>query len=207
MSHLKKAQVLMLPTNKGEAQLGLYESIGKEIQLITAKSRNWDYIKEASYIKPQHLYIFSDEEIKEGDWYIDLSDKENVRPIYKKSQQNGYKDCKKIIATTDTSIRLGQEDTHSRGVSYYLQPSQSFLEVYVREYNKGNVIKEVMVEYNEIIDEDGRLKVNSKDNTITIKRMKDNFTIFEIKQALHKAEIEHNKDYSKIWKIMESNFG
>ncbi|MEW2859388.1 hypothetical protein AB1A63_15220, partial [Lactiplantibacillus paraplantarum] len=50
----------------------------------------------------QHLYILSDDEIKEGDWYhnsIDNSIKQASDWIYVST-------CKKIIATTDTSLIL-----------------------------------------------------------------------------------------------------
>lgn len=62
--------------------------------------------------RPQNIYITSDEEIKEGDWYIDTSVfKENIaidRGIYQmkyfKWGIEGQGDCKKIILTTDQDL-------------------------------------------------------------------------------------------------------
>jgi hypothetical protein len=54
--------------------------------------------------KACHLYIVSDEEIKEGDWLI-WNDK-----VYKHSKTSftgiDFSDCKKIIATTDPELHL-----------------------------------------------------------------------------------------------------
>ena len=51
--------------------------------------------------KPQHIYITSDEEIKEGDWYLDTT----VNVIFKNDKLflngTGYK---KIIFTTDQDL-------------------------------------------------------------------------------------------------------
>jgi hypothetical protein len=171
--------------------------------------------------KMSNIFILSDEEIKEGDWYIDSY---NNICQYKDLSKIGIDkgEGKKIIATTDSSLsnctKCGnKENYHNNTVIEILcnecgnffnklpQPSQSFLEVFVTEYNKGNQIKEVLVEY-EIqhqyhtskefyIDADfvnctkeqydsikeeiptcptrilERLKINPKDNTITIKKL------------------------------------
>ena len=69
--------------------------------------------------------------------------------------------------------------------------SQSFIEEYVSEYNKGNEIEEVMVEYEEYcinnipkqdhtcVNKDLRIKLNPN-NTINIKRVKDSYTKEEV---------------------------
>ena len=59
-----------------------------------------------------HLYITSDEEIKKGDWYLDLSVFPNNISIgkgiyqmkYSKWGEEGQGDCKKIILTTDQDL-------------------------------------------------------------------------------------------------------
>ena len=69
------------------------------------------------------------------------------------------------------------------------QPSEGFLNKFVEEYNIGNIITEVLVEYVETDQVVKRfegdegydssmttLKVNPKDNTITIKKAKDSWT-------------------------------
>ena len=76
------------------------------------------------------------------------------------------------------------------------QPSQQFIQKYIEEYNKGNVITDVLVEYELVSNEeyflntinpdddvpyfDERLKINSKDNTITIKKVKDSYSREEV---------------------------
>jgi len=86
------------------------------------------------------------------------------------------------------------------------QPSQSFIEKYVDEYNKGNVITEVMVEYEEgkyNLDELRErhlkglphsydycnLKI-SKDNTITIRKVKDSWSRDEVVKIINKISEE-----------------
>ena len=68
------------------------------------------------------------------------------------------------------------------------QPSEQFILKFIEEYNKGNVITDVLVEYennrtnnpqypyksNREFDDNWQLKVD-KNNTITIKKLKDNW--------------------------------
>ena len=70
-------------------------------------------------------------------------------------------------------------------------PSQQFITKYIEEYNKGNIIADVLVEYKRVFEtvakgmighpEDDiswwneKLKINPKDNTITIKKLKDSW--------------------------------
>lgn len=114
----------------------------------------------------KHFYIFNDEKIEEGDWYI-----ENFNnPIYKADHKYYTPYCKKIIASTNILTNLPQL-------------SQSFIEKYVDEYNKGYIITDVMVEYevrtdftdsfDAIYGPAYKLKINPKNNTITIKNVKE----------------------------------
>ena len=107
----------------------------------------------------------------------------------------------KIIATTDISLVK----------EYNLpQPSQQFIQKYIEEYNKGNIITDVLVEYEDIIynpekdreyqsndriniedcDKQTRLKINPKDNTITIKIVKDNWNREEVIELCKQAFID-----------------
>ena len=180
MSTFKKAKVVMLPTNN-DGQ-GIYLSpittINK-IHYTTKRILN-------SYIA-QHLYIISDDEIKEGDWCYDLK---NNCTLQAKSSYEGMR-IKKIIATTDPLLKI--EINGNRGnllpdVSFDInlpQPSQQFIEKYIEAYNKGQQITECLVEYEEIYPEHftynpseniiTRLKVD-KNNTITIKKVKDSYS-------------------------------
>lgn len=93
------------------------------------------------YYQPQHLYILSDEEIKEGDWFlmngcIERQCKfiENYLIVDTTEGRHHYSVCKKIITSTDKSLNLPE-------------PSTSFIQKYIEEYNKGNKIEDIMVEY------------------------------------------------------------
>lgn len=148
--------------------------------------------------KPQHLYILSDEEIKDGlilhnsneiGKVISTTDNHVVAlfPISGEVTCQKY-NCKKIIATTDKSLAMLVSDPIiGKAPTYFPEPSKSFIDVFVKEYNKGNIITEVMVEYEDYwigvchsLDVAYRPKV-SKDNTITIKKLKDSWTREEVK--------------------------
>lgn len=203
MSTLKKAQLVMLPTNE-KARLILGKNKKKEIlamRIMTELGEDWKW-------KYQHLYFLSDEEIKEEDWVYDYESKQIIKIDYLDAYTK-INPWKKIIATTDSSLHLVIED----GIISFTelpQPSQSFLEVFVREYNKENVIKEVLVKYEQDYEScracnglksscndcDGKgivyfdelkLKINSKNNSITIKRVKESWDREEVIELITKA--------------------
>lgn len=145
-------------------------------------------------INPHDLYIVSDEEIKEGDWVLNISSNEFYQ-CNDISKSNQYKHNKKIIATTDTSLTILEDigDNSGFGVEVELpQPSQEFIEKYIKEYNKGNIILNILVQmtYDIQKEDDGfdigqrrvnyRVKINSKDNTITIHPIKDSWNREEV---------------------------
>lgn len=178
----KKCKVVMLSTNE-KAQKGQLAILDNRLITIMSEFQ--------IFAKPKHLYITSDEEIKEGDWFI-------FDRVFKSICRvdsiilNNIETCdKKIIATTDTSLKIKTfyEIEGNQEISLP-QPSQQFIEKYIEEYNKSNVITDVLVEYidngeegwsgsNEdgepIWNEKIELKVNPKDNTITIKKVKDSW--------------------------------
>lgn len=93
---------------------------------------------------PHNIYITTDDEIKEGDWYYwpvtKTVQRLKLTEIEKEYGKSLSKDCKKIIATTDPEFNLPQ-------------PSKAFIE----EYCKAGGIDEVDVEYLRCWD-DGVLK-------------------------------------------------
>jgi hypothetical protein len=135
----------------------------------------------------QHLYILSDEEIKEGDWCLEglspLAPTELIKvtkeDLERCIENYNYGSCKKIIATTDQWLELKPHPN----------VSQSFIKKFIEEYNKGNVIEDVLVEYEFYNTKPNspaiygkfkeRLKVDS-DNTITIKKVKDTYSREEV---------------------------
>jgi hypothetical protein len=204
MTQLKKCKVVMLPTEKAS---GIYlDTYG------TLHNLNYKRGVDTSGT-PQHLYILSDDEIKEDDWYYNRYG--HIHQFKGNDTFDMIYGGKKIIATTDESLMYNYESYSVNGKAQYPQPSQSFIEKYVEEYNKGNMITDVLVEYEEKghwnnLHSTGKkdkpyfqythdeLKVNPKDNTITIKKVKDSFTIAEITAAINKyigsaeGDIEYN---------------
>ena len=202
---LKKVQVVMLIANntqvdqKNQLFFATHDKDTKyPLRISEQPNSPTSYRKEA--IK-QHLYFLSDEEINKGDYHI-------YRGVVRQyPHDTPWGEEGKIIATTDSSLKIDTE-IFIVGERYKSlpQPSQSFLEVFVKEYNKGNVIKEVMVEYDEYVniprehiltgsDVERECikhsywapKVNSKSNTITIKRIKDSWNREEVESIVHLA--------------------
>ena len=131
----KKTQVHMLPTN------------GKDISMLSKRVKD-GMLQSANGTEgvancntmwqPQHLYFTTDEEIKEGNWFINT----NFQKIYQANSENSkniiefgpHPEIRKIIATTDPELELPQ-------------PSQAFIKAYCEQGG----IDEVDVEYVEMI--------------------------------------------------------
>ena len=202
MEQFKRAQVIMLPTQNKSYLFLEPNNILRDNPTILNDSKRYPN---------QHLYIISDDEIKEGDWYFDGTDF-----IHKKSKHNntlvdGNKQAKKIIATTDSSLNyIKHDDTvpYPKGKQIILpQPSQQFITKYIEEYNKGSVITDVLVEYEtlkttannkhfgegHIYSITNKLKINPNDSTITIKKLKDSWNreeVFAVITMFNNANIE-----------------
>lgn len=160
--------------------------------------------------RQQHLYIVSDDEIKEDDWVCDGGT--IMRASSKLVNAQGLitrRDWKKIIATTDTSLEIV-----SKGINPLYEklphPSQQWIEYFVKKYNKGNIISGVLIEddskFTQTYHRSGRdfggneeykyietLKINP-DNTITIKSLKESWNREEtIKFAENYAKMVQDK--------------
>ena len=153
MSTFKKAKVIMLPTNKPSKLGDLATYKGYSLAKVIKEGIN----PKDSTVQFWNLYIISDDEIKEGDWFISNKEIHQYRgDIIPEILKSGYR---KIIATTDESLYF--KDTNKNPKQYmgsYMsmslgenlpQPSQQFIQKYIEEYNKGREIKEVLVEYEE----------------------------------------------------------
>jgi len=219
MEQYKRAKVIILPTENKQNAIWLDNS-GYLLY-------NQFLIKQKAEGSFQHLYIISDEEIKEGDWCYDKSNYHIVKYSHKVvslyfvqkpnnlKQGEGYstekENLKKIIATTDTSLKYQYSENHPFDLICLPQPSQQFIEKYIESYNKGEIITDVLVEYekdsisctnececddeNECFEVDYQLKVNPKDNTITIKKLKDSWNREELIDIL---KISHQGHSNKI---------
>lgn len=110
-------------------------------QLSINKNSSWSATCDTDILIPQHLYITSNEEIKEGDFIINAVN--NVQLIRYTKDANESKFCHKIIASTD---KLIPENTFGQLLP---QPSKEFIQSYIESYNKGEVIEDVLVEVEE----------------------------------------------------------
>lgn len=123
-----KCKVVILPTKKA-SNLYIYDDrVTKSLH-----QRELGITSNDGYRNGQHLYITSDEEIKEGDWYI--YNEELLAQFKKEYNQSAVlvKKNKKIIATTDPKLNLPK-------------PTEGFIKKFVEKYNKGEVITDIFVE-------------------------------------------------------------
>lgn len=118
----------MLPTDKADGHV-IFNRNG----LLTCHKGTFtqEYLRHIGATS-HYLYITTDDEIKEGDWYIL---KRNGFPLTIEIAMNEFEignllgDEEKIISTTDTKLKLPQ-------------PSKDFIESYCK-----NPVEKVMVEY------------------------------------------------------------
>jgi hypothetical protein len=180
----KKRKVVMLPTDKTErCILILKHRNNMSAEYHGNKYFTRDYLQSINAVG-YHLYILSDDEIKLGDYYTGGKFVETCSSC--PEQTNMYA-VKKIIASTDSSLH----DHNNSYVNWIPSIPQSFIDKYVSEYNKGNKIEEVMVEYEpignwrhaEFVHTNDILKLNP-DNTINIQSVKDSWTKEEVKRLL-----------------------
>lgn len=166
----RRAKVIMLPTTD-KSNVILDVSIAANKDLIYLNN-----IKKAELKgnQNQHLYITTDDEIKEGDWCV-ITNKTGTKFIAKNNGSNyklstgGYVNCsgesKKIIATTDKSLSncycskcKGSGNKVSkkpllgnclkcggRGIIINTLPQPS--KAFIEKYCKVSGIDEVMIEY------------------------------------------------------------
>ena len=184
----KRTKVVMLSTNekakKGDLLLHKTSLVKAPVPLVESA---------------QHLYFLSDDEIKEGDWFINRLNSQISRCIGREYFNKDNE--KKIIATTkkDLDFQDYVKTGQSRTWRIFPQPSESFLQKFIYAYNNDDQITEVMVEYNHLQSSGGLneewLKVNSSDNTITIRKMKDSWTREEVINLCREA-INYGKDYN-----------
>ena len=206
----KKVNVVMLPTNE-KVSSSILLGVVPNLAILTKDvlDDTYDWMK---FGKPQHLYIISDEKIKKGDWFIAnqgifqcLEVVDGDYP-YKVSNQYNNNEIqyqskhwlgKKIIATTNKNLIIKYDERfedvtiNKNSLNQELpQPSQEFIQQYIEEYNKGNVITKVEVEYNppylnpEYNKES--LKINSN-NTINIKSIKESWNREEVIELLRES--------------------
>lgn len=153
----------------------------------------------------QHLYIISDDEIKNGDWYINgefINQAKSNIPYTKYIKG-------KIVATTDTSLFFDRPyRTNYGGSKATMLPQipESFLQAYIKSYNEGKPITEVDLEmrFDGMIDNfttglaiESYVIKTRPDNTVIVNQSKI-YTREEVKQLCFQAFINHKCIDGKI---------
>jgi hypothetical protein len=146
------------------------------------------------------LYILSNEEIKEGDYAYD-SFLKNIIQVKNIEHANYFDKYKKVIATTDNSLWLHDDTVPYPKTKTLTQIPQSFIEHFINEYNKGNVISKVLVEVEKQFDykdktsnsgygygfhELSKLKLNNNEIVILTEQQTFNLDINELSDLLNK---------------------
>lgn len=140
----KTVNVVMLPTEKA-SKIGL----NKDKLYFTDRAVQYE---------SQHLYIISDEEIKEGD-YVYVESLGIIKCSESLLRNKDIKNDKKgkVIATTDTSLEYLKEYPCGGWDGGQLVPNvplphklplipESFINLFIERYNEGNIIDKVEVE-------------------------------------------------------------
>ena len=194
MEQFKIAKVVMLPSNEVKGDFSkerIYPCLLKHSWTFDKEEKGKLIFADSNIRTPtqlQNLYIISDDEIKGGDWFYNIHSKIVGRAAFDFGKDDL---AKKIIATTDSSLEINSNFDYNQllpnknNFRFYLpQPSQQFIQKYIEEYNRGNIITDVLVEYELISNEeyflntinpdddvpyfDENLKINPKDNTLNI---------------------------------------
>jgi len=200
----KKCRAVMLPTEESSMiATGKVDNL-----LVTNKINPFD----SKLWQNQHLYIVSDDKIEEGDWYINISsDKVYQAGKYNYLTFTSEDHCKKIIATTDKSLIIGVPQFIK---GYLPQPSTQFIEKYIKAYNAGNPIMDVMVEYHiDMINEmssgttpsDTWVKVDHQ-NQIVITDSKNSWSREEVIRLLRKFHSDIDEISTKYVTINFDNW-
>jgi len=212
-TNTKTHQVVMLPTTKsnniGDIVLSPDSTRLATINVLTVDSKQ--------PCTNQHLYIIVDRKeddestwIKEGDWYVSDNGLEQSTILQAKKEYEGFykgkQTCKKIVATTDKSLKIVIGDSgwksHDDGgwseykPEYKLLPQipESFIQDYIKAYNEGKPITEVDLEMEIDYVANATPPTKPMDSTVyKIKTRPDNTVIIHIKEdrLYTKGEVEN----------------
>ena len=137
-----------------------------------------------------HVYITSDEEIKEGDWFIHdktLKYADSVSLTIEQCLSNFDKlyyksDCRKIIATTDPKLyQLHDNGVLGQGITRMHQIPQSFIKSFCE---KGG-IWEVEVDYEEQIGQKKTFLGYEPKTYLTPKLIDNTIVISEVEEKMY----------------------
>ena len=207
----QEVSVVMLSTLSA-ASLGLTKS--NRLMLAPLQTK-WQLPYSNGFIG-QHLYFLSNEEIKEGDWATDGKNLVKWSNDFKEYFSRNYK---KIIATTDSELHCDKDWNGINIESPFPKPSNSFIEKFVSEWNKGSKIDKVLVEYfqvNKTIvalrDAPNFMMKVAPDNTITIKpvivdkleQLANLLTKYDVRKYLNINDFGYSLVEREIVKLFEN---
>lgn len=161
---IKEEYGLILLPSEGKSRLMFLTNKGKERNNLVYSRKELPNLSDVDLTLTHQLYVFSDEEPKIGEWYIDLMGnevrkRESHTVITPKGLHSKHYD-RKIIATSDENLEI-EESIGSSGIpkAFYKVPQieEKFILDYVSEYNKGNIIERVMGEIEETFTCLGRM--------------------------------------------------
>lgn len=159
----------VLPTNKPSMLC-----IDRHGKLLYYPENNW--FKRDEKAKAQHIYITSDEDIREGDWFIEL-DLKGTRSSYINkpylcdigntdcfilTKNNGNfpfpEHCKKIILTTDQDlIKAGVQAIDDEFLKQFVKnPSCEFVEILKFADSRTTFVYKITTPQEETIEEAAR---------------------------------------------------
>lgn len=145
----RKHKVIALPTEDA-SKLHLQKDTKEWLYYSTGEH------KGNSVILPHHLYITSDEEIKEGDWYILKIGNDESQPLRRTDCESVFRgDKKRIVATTNPELwtKTPIESTSGHFLNQPLPKIPTdFIEVFAREQGIWEVELEID---NHLPDTDG----------------------------------------------------
>ena len=189
MEQFKRAKVFVLETNQSpqigdicySRRTGYFinegnTSVTNVINMLFVKSTD---------IKTYKMYITEYKEIKDKDYFI-VRYNENTFVLGQRTKNTMNVIGDKVIAILGNHI-YPTYDGHcgNECVCIYPHPSPDFVKKWVDEANEDNIITDVLIEYEYLLNDNTvipywKLKVNPKDNTITIRKVKENFTKNEV---------------------------
>jgi len=203
----KTFKVVILSTNKIEDSQLMLQGSNKKLSISHPNCHN---VNSNNIWQGQHLYILSDDEIKEGDWVYDnyrkallLAPNKNNVDFFNMTS-NRYK---KIVTTTDKSLYY--ESTKDigiklKGLQQLAQLPESFIKAYIKAYNEGNPITEVDLELeaNTLLEDGDDLsqmwKIKTRqDNTVIIHQSKM-YTKNEVVELLELMLNHHTHSFNNF---------
>jgi hypothetical protein len=195
----KKCKVVMLQTNEACPENGLFINVeGNPVQAAYYNTMR----------KQQHLYLISDDEIKESDWVYHIEygfiaqvkdlDRENDYSKYWNLKRTNHTDgayaevkLKKVIASTNSELVIGLKGAGRVKIPSLVMPT--FSEDFIKAYVKANGgIDEVNVEYDSqyigkyTTDGIAWLPKLRDDNTVIISEAKTMYSRDEVAQLIRK---------------------